>query len=129
MAKANRVIYYLVKDMVLLYTIEKPGLNNWLVLLINNMCFLLESISLKMLFHHSIATPEIKLQQKSAMHIGYYSATADLWLSKGMKPYLLYTIHYINEWEMQRRCLQTMFMLVDHTGKNLAEAMQNTLEA
>ena len=61
-------------------------------------------------------------------HLGYYSATTDLWSSEGMKPYLSYTIHYIDNWEMKSRCLQTMFMPQDHTGENLADAMRSTLE-
>ena len=46
---------------------------------------------------------------------------------KGMKPYLSYTIHYIYQWKIKSRCFQKMFMLQDHTGKNLSEAMQSAL--
>ena len=62
-------------------------------------------------------------------NVEYYSVTTDLWSSEGLKPYLSYTIHYIDQWEMKSRYLQTMFMPQDHTGENLAEAMQNALEA
>ena len=32
----------------------------------------------------------------------YFSATTDCWSSQGMKPYLSYTVHYINDqWAFQ----------------------------
>ena len=33
---------------------------------------------------------------KDLSHVDYYSATTDCWSSHGMKPYLSYTIHYID---------------------------------
>ena len=59
----------------------------------------------------------------------YFLATTDLWSSKGMKPYLSYTIHFICNWKLLSRCLQTSFMPEDHTGENLAEAIKCSLEA
>ena len=47
-----------------------------------------------------------------------------------MKPYFLsYTIHYIYQWKIKSRYLQTMFMPQDHTGENLSETMQSALES
>jgi len=40
-----------------------------------------------------------------------------------MKLYPLYIIHYIKEWEMQSKCLQTMFMPADHNAE-YAESME-----
>ena len=51
-----------------------------------------------------------------------------MWSSEGMKPYLSYTIHYIDNWEMKSKCLQTTFMPQDHTEENLDDAMRSTLE-
>ena len=56
----------------------------------------------------------------------YYSATTDLWSSERTKPYLSYTIHYIDKWELQLRCLQIMFIPQNHTGENLADAIRST---
>ena len=39
-----------------------------------------------------------------------------------------YIIHYIDsDWQLQNKCLQTLFLLEDHTGINLAEAMEAVL--
>ena len=47
-----------------------------------------------------------------------------------MVPYMSYTIHFISScWELKSRCLQTQFLPEDHTGENLAEAMEATLDS
>ena len=46
-----------------------------------------------------------------------------------MKPNLSYTVHFIRNWKLRSRCLQTSFMPEDHTGENLAEAMRCSVEA
>lgn len=47
-----------------------------------------------------------------------------------MRPYLSYTIHFIDdEWKLRNSCLQTQFLPDDHTEGNLAEAMEAVLEA
>ena len=60
----------------------------------------------------------------------YYSAMTDLWSSITMEPYMSFTIHYIDDqWKLQNRCLQTMYVPEDHTTVNLADALKGTLEA
>ena len=60
----------------------------------------------------------------------FCSATTDLWSSVGMRPYMSYTVHYVSDdWKLENRCLQTHFLPEDHTGENLAEAMEATLAA
>ena len=60
----------------------------------------------------------------------YFAATTDLWSSTTSEPYISYTVHFINHnWELRSRCLQTMFMPEQHTGENIAKAIQATLEA
>ena len=50
----------------------------------------------------------------------YFSATIDLWSSAGMRPYMSYTVHFVNEkWEMQSRCLQTHYFPENHIGQNM----------
>ena len=61
-----------------------------------------------------------------------FSSTTDLWSSihVGMRPYMSYTIDFIDEeWKLNSRCLQTHFIPEDHTGENLAEAMEASLDA
>ena len=60
----------------------------------------------------------------------YFSATTDMWSSVGMKPYLSYTVHFVDsDWKLQSRCLQTEFMPEDHTADNLSVAMTDILAA
>jgi len=60
----------------------------------------------------------------------YFSATTDLWSSIGMVPYLSFTVHYIDEnWTLQSRNLQTLYMPEDHTGENIAGALSDTLSS
>ena len=59
----------------------------------------------------------------------YYSATADMWSSHGMTPYMGYTVHYIDEeWNLQTRTLGTKYVPENHTGDVIASAMTNTLD-
>ena len=60
--------------------------------------------------------------------IRYFSSTTDMWSSVGMVPHISYTIHYINdEWQLCNKCLQTQYLPQDHTGTNLAKAMEAAL--
>ena len=61
--------------------------------------------------------------------VKFFLATCDLWSSRGMTPYMSYTVHYISEeWKLSNRCLQTQFLPEDHNAENLGEAMTVTLE-
>ena len=60
----------------------------------------------------------------------FFSATTDLWSSEVMHPYISFTVHFINKsWEMKNLCLQTTFLACDHTGDNLAEALQGAIDS
>ena len=52
-----------------------------------------------------------------------------MWSSIGMQPYMSRnTIHYIDsKWKLQNICLQTQFLPEDHTGINLADAIEAAL--
>lgn len=38
------------------------------------------------------------------------------------------TIHYIENWELQSKCLQVLYTPQDHTSENLKDALQDSLE-
>jgi len=62
--------------------------------------------------------------------VKFFSATTDMWSSVGLKPYMSYTVHFIDShWSLRTRCLQTHFFPESHTGQNIAEAMKSALEA
>ena len=124
----DAVMYYLAKDMVLFYTVEKPGFKQLVVVFDKQY----DLPSPKYFSQTAIPSLYNNIRGKVAEEISkveYFSATTDLWSSEGMKPYLLYTIHYIYQWQIKPRCLQTIFMPQDHTGENLSEAMLSALES
>ena len=53
-----------------------------------------------------------------------------MWSSYTTEPYLSYTVHFVGEdWKLESRCLQTLYLLEDHTGENIAAALRETLES
>ena len=123
-----RLTVYLAKDMVPIYTDEKPGFKQ----LVDAFDKQYELPSRKYFTKTAIPTLYNATRDTVAVEISdvmYFSATTDLWSSEGMKPYLSYTIHFIRDWKLRSRCLQTSFMPEDHTGENLVEAMKCSLEA
>ena len=41
-----------------------------------------------------------------------------------------YTVHFVGEdWKLESRCLQTLYLPEDHTGENIAAALRETLES
>ena len=76
----------------------------------------------------SLSTSVNQQVRKKIGTLQYFSATTDMWSSIGMQPYMSYTIHYIDsEWKLQNICLQMQFLPEDHTGINLADAMEAAL--
>lgn len=56
--------------------------------------------------------------------ISHYSITTDLWTSCATDPYITATLHYINcDWELKSVCLETVALLKDHTGQNIADCV------
>ena len=61
-------------------------------------------------------------------HVEYFAATTDLWTSAASHPYLNFTVHFINkDWKLQCFCLDTIPLFSDHTGQNIADAIQDIL--
>ena len=126
-SKLQTLSPYLAKDMVPIYTVEKHGFK-WLISTLDKQY---ELPSRKYFTKTAIPALYNTTRDRVAAEINnvkYFSATTDLWSSEGMKPYLSCTIHFISNWNLQSRCLQTSFMPEDHTGKNLAEAIKCSLE-
>ena len=90
----DSVTVYLAKDMVPIYTVEKPGFKQ----LVDTFDKQYELTSRKYFTKTAIPTLYNATRDTVAVEIGdvmYFSATTDLWSSEGMKPSLSYTIHFI----------------------------------
>jgi hypothetical protein len=58
-----------------------------------------------------------------------FATTSDLWSSQNTIPYVSLTIHYIDsDWKLQSRCLGAQFIPEDHTGENIADAVEDMLD-
>ena len=84
-----------------------------------------------------VATPQLYAEVRTGVKknlmedtCSFFSAsTADLWSSRTIKPYLSYTVHYIdNEWTFQSHHLQAHFMPESHTCKHICESLLSTLK-
>ena len=60
----------------------------------------------------------------------YFAATRNIWSSSTMEPYLSYRLHYISQdWEIKTHYLETLYLPQDHTGINIADALESILES
>ena len=123
----DSVTYCIAKDNLLIHTVEKTGFQKMLTTF--------DGIPSRSYFSKT-ATPLLYTSVKERVKeelgtVKYFSATTDLWSSiAGMCPYISYTVHFVDqEWNLQSRCLQTQFIPQDHTGANLAEAMEAVLSS
>jgi len=117
------------KDMLPLYTVEKPGFIN----LLKQFDPQYELPGRK--YFTKTALPQLyERTRQSVVHdiknIEFYSATTDMWSSVNSDPYMSYTIHYVSkEWDLRSIALGTMYFPQDHNGENLAEAITDTLQS
>ena len=57
-----------------------------------------------------------------------YSLTSDMWSARNMQPYMSLTFHAITlEWKLESNCLQSSYFPEQHTGENLATALEGAL--
>ena len=69
-----------------------------------------------------------RIENQMAAEATNFSATTDLWTSRANDPYITFTVHYIDEsWELQTDCLRTTYLVEDHTGENIQEALLDIL--
>ena len=121
----NAVTRYICKDMLPVYSVEKEGFHNMLKTL---------NPQYELPGQKEIPIPKLYAETRSKVaneleKVDYLLATTDLWLSSTCQPYMLYTVHFIDDkWIIQSRCLQALYLPEDHTTNILAEALTMTLE-
>ncbi len=123
------VTFFLAKDGQPMYTVEKPGFRR--MLKIFDARYQLPSRK----YFSGTAIPNLyssvrQKVQEELSSVDSFSGTTDLWSSVGLKPYISYTIHYIDsQWQLQSKCLQTHFLPENHTSEVLADSLMTTLES
>lgn len=125
----DSVTFCLAKDGLPLYSVEKPGFKH----LLKTFDSRYQVPSRK--YFSGTAIPNLYSSvrmgvQAELSSVEYFSGTTDLWSSVGLKPYISYTVHYIDsQWKFQSKCLQTHFLPEDHTSDVIAESLTTTLES
>jgi len=112
-------------DMLPLHTVDKPGFRKML------QCFdsRYELPTHKYFTQTAIPTLYSRVRDTVEQELRY-SCTADMWSSRGLIPYMSYTVHYLDRnWQFRSRCLETFFLPVDHTGTNIAEALTDVRQS
>ena len=67
------------------------------------------------------------LQQLNAQQ--YVALTADGWTSRTNDPYLTITVHYLDDWQLVSKVLQTEKIEGKHTGENICLELDAALES
>ena len=120
----DSVTYCLCKDMMPLYSVEKPGFCKMLQVfdpqydLPGRKYFLQTAIPLL----YDSLREKIVFELRE---IDHFAATADMWSSHTStgEPYLTYTIHFINaDWKLESRVLQASYLPQDHNAENISDA-------
>ena len=123
----DSVVYYIARDCLPIYTVEKPGFKKLLGTFdaryeIPSRTYFSRT-ALPALY--AKVCDDVKAELQGAT---FFSATSDLWSSQGLLPYISLTVHFLtSEWKLKSRCLQTKFLPQDHTGDNIAECLHETL--
>ncbi len=124
----NSVTFCLCKDMLPIYTVEKPGFQRMLK------SFDSQYQLPPRKYFSETAIPKLYNQEKERVVaelslIKNSAATTDMWSSETGQPFLPYTVHSIdNEWKLRTYCLQALYLPVDYTASNIAHALLSTLE-
>lgn len=110
-----------------MYTVEKPGFRKMLKIFDSRY----QPPRRKYFTQTAIPSLYTSIREKVKEELStvkYFSGTTDLWSSIGLKPYINYTIHYLdNEWKLQSKCLQTHFLPENHTADVIADSLTTTL--
>ncbi|XP_056136452.1 E3 SUMO-protein ligase ZBED1-like [Lampris incognitus] len=124
----DAVALHMAKDMVPIYTVEKPGFIHMLKTF--NPKYVLPSRK----YFAGVALPHLYncTQEKIArelQEVSFYSTTTDLWSSQTMQPYMSLTVHFINNWTLRSVCLQTAYFPEDHKSEIIAQGLKDALNS
>lgn len=114
--------------MVPIYTMEKTGFIN----LIKTLDPRYELPSRK--YFSEVALPQLYNNTREKVsreleELSFYSATADMWSSRTMQPYMSLTVHFINNaWDLRSISLQMSYFPDDHTGELVAKGLRDALD-
>lgn len=121
------VTKFLVSGYAPIWTVDKPSFRN----LVKQLDPRFACPSRK--FFTDKAIPEMYNSMKAGIvgdleKITSYSATMDGWSSIAGDPYLSLSVHYIDaDWQLQTKCLSTMYIPASHTAATLGNFLKDGL--
>lgn len=117
---------YICKDMVPIYTVEKQGFRALMKKLDSRYTMPsrkhFTQVELPRLYHECRAKVEGEIHQ-----VAFYAMTTDMWTSRTTHPYMSLTVHFIQDWTLCSRCLQTGYFPDDDTGEMIARGLKEAL--
>ena len=122
------VAFLLAKDMLIIYTVEKPGFQSMICQF--NPCYQLPRCNhfTRVAFPMLAAEVKADIELEIANNLHFFSTTSDMWTSVAGDPYLSFTCHFINpQWELKSVCLSTQYLPEDHTAANIKESLEETM--
>ena len=128
----DAVVYWLTKDGLPLYTIEKAGYQHMMSVLerrydIPSRKTLARKVETKYENAQKCLQDYIKKELDSKKSF-FCSLTTDMWSSNTTDPYMAVTMHYVTEdWDLQSKLLQCAYIPGSHTGDMLADALMECL--
>lgn len=105
----NAVAFHVAKDMIPIYTVEKPSFKRLLQTLdprykMPSRKYFSEQVLPKM---YSDVREKVTAKLNN---VGRFSTSSDLWSIWTMEPYMSLTVHYIDDdWEVKSLCFQTSY--------------------
>ena len=129
-ALTNSVAYCLARDMLPLSTVDKPGFRAMIHHFNPRYQLPTRKHFTKVAIPALVNDVKCKIEEQiKSKQLEYFSATTELWTSAAGDPYITFTVHFNNgSWELKSYCLQTHYLPEDHTGTNIAEVLEETLQ-
>lgn len=124
----DAITYYLAKDSVPFNAVDRPGFQRLL-----NVLEPRYQVPAKSTFSRQRMAKLYDSTRQNVLDmlngIDFYAATTDMWSSRGMTPYLGFTLHWIDkQWKLISRSLGTTFVPEDHTAKELGDCLDDVLK-
>ena len=123
------VTYFIAKDAQPFSTVEKPGFKR----MISKLNPRYQLPSRRYFVEHEILQLYSEIKEKTVvpklLEAKHFAVTTDFWTSITRVPFMSFTVHFIdNDWILRSYCLDTVPSYEDHTGENIAAALQDVLE-
>ena len=124
----HAIAYFLAKDMQPFYTVEKQGFQKMVSVFDPKYILPSRNYFSEKEIPRMYSEVRDNIVNPAVTKASFYAATTDLWTSCARHPFMSFTIHFTDDkWELKTFCLDTVPILQDHTGHNLAEAIQDVM--